>query len=106
MAHVSANGWMYGGPAALTAASAGLFGGGFAALVALILLLRSGGRRWKGLIVPSGQTVDIELTYDISKSAFKWLEGRFEDEREDDCDGEDGDDHGQRDDGADVEPVG
>lgn len=38
--HVSANGWMYGGPASMTAAGAGLFGGGFAAFVALILLLQ------------------------------------------------------------------
>lgn len=37
---VSANGWMYSGPKALTAASAGLFGGGFAALLVLVLLLQ------------------------------------------------------------------
>jgi hypothetical protein len=40
MAHVSTNGWLHGGPATLAAAMAGLFGGGLAAVVALILLLR------------------------------------------------------------------
>jgi hypothetical protein len=40
VAHVSANGWVYRGPTALTAAMAGLFGGGFAAMLVLILLLR------------------------------------------------------------------
>jgi hypothetical protein len=40
MAQVSANGWMHGGPTMLTAGMAGLFGGGLAAVVALILLLR------------------------------------------------------------------
>jgi hypothetical protein len=40
MDNVPANGWMYAGPASLRAASAGLFGGGFAAFVALILLLQ------------------------------------------------------------------
>ena len=40
MADVSLNGWMHGGPTTLAAAMAGLFGGGFVAVVALILLLR------------------------------------------------------------------
>jgi hypothetical protein len=40
MNDVSANGWMYRGPASMTAAGAGLFVGGFAAFVALILLLQ------------------------------------------------------------------
>jgi hypothetical protein len=40
MADVNANGWLHGGPATLAAAMAGLFGGGLAAVVALILLLR------------------------------------------------------------------
>ena len=40
MAHVSANGWAHGGPATLAAGMAGLFSGGLAALVVLILLLR------------------------------------------------------------------
>jgi hypothetical protein len=40
MAGVEVNGWMHGGPTTLTAAMAGLFGGGLTAVVALILLLR------------------------------------------------------------------
>jgi hypothetical protein len=40
MADVSANGWLHGGPTTLAAAMAGLFGGGLAAVVALIVLLR------------------------------------------------------------------
>jgi hypothetical protein len=40
IAGVSAHGWMRGGPVALTGAMAGLFAGGLAAMVALILLLR------------------------------------------------------------------
>ena len=40
MADVSLNGWMHGGPTTLAAAMAGLFGGGVAALVVLIALLR------------------------------------------------------------------
>lgn len=40
MNHVSANGWTYRGPASMTAAASGLFVGGFAAFVALILLLQ------------------------------------------------------------------
>jgi hypothetical protein len=40
MDHVPANGWMYAGPASLRAASGGLFCGGLAAFVALILLLQ------------------------------------------------------------------
>ncbi len=40
MADVGVNGWMHGGPAMLSAAMAGLFGGGVAALVMLIILLR------------------------------------------------------------------
>jgi hypothetical protein len=40
MAHVAADGFVHGGPAMLAAAMAGLFGGGLAAVVALILLLR------------------------------------------------------------------
>jgi len=41
MANVRVNGFVHGGPATLAAAMAGLFGGGLAAVVALILLLRS-----------------------------------------------------------------
>jgi hypothetical protein len=40
MADVAVNGFVHGGPATLTAAMAGLFGGGLVAVVALILLLR------------------------------------------------------------------
>jgi hypothetical protein len=40
MADVNLNGWMHGGPTTLAAAMAGLFGGGFTAMVVLILLLR------------------------------------------------------------------
>ena len=40
MADVRVNGFVHGGPAMLTAAMAGLFAGGLAALVALVLLLR------------------------------------------------------------------
>jgi hypothetical protein len=40
MADVAVNGFLQGGPAALTAAMAGLFGGGLVAVVVLILLLR------------------------------------------------------------------
>ena len=40
IAGVAAHGWMQGGPVALTGAMAGLFAGGLAAVVALILLLR------------------------------------------------------------------
>ena len=40
MADVRVNGFVHGGPAMLTAAMAGLFGGGFAAVAVLILLLR------------------------------------------------------------------
>jgi hypothetical protein len=40
MADVSMHGWIHGGPAMLTSAMAGLFGGGFAALIVLVLLLQ------------------------------------------------------------------
>jgi len=40
MADVHLNGWMHGGPTTLASAMAGLFGGGLAAMVVLILLLR------------------------------------------------------------------
>ncbi len=40
MANVAVNGFAHGGPATLSAAMAGLFGGGLAALLVLILLLR------------------------------------------------------------------
>jgi hypothetical protein len=40
MANVSVNGWVSSGPTLLTGATAGLFGGGFAALVVLVLLLQ------------------------------------------------------------------
>jgi ABC-type polysaccharide/polyol phosphate export permease len=40
MAHVGVHGSVHGGPTALAAAMAGLFGGGVAALVALVLLFR------------------------------------------------------------------
>ena len=40
MADVAVNGFMHGGPTMLAAAMAGLFGGGLAALLVLIFLLR------------------------------------------------------------------
>ena len=40
VANVRVNGFLHGGPAALTAAMAGLFGGGVAAVVVLVSLLR------------------------------------------------------------------
>jgi len=40
MADVSLNGWMHGGPTTLAAAMAGLFGGGFVAVIVLVLLWR------------------------------------------------------------------
>jgi hypothetical protein len=40
MADVAVNGFVHGGPTTLTAAMAGLFGGGLVAVVVLILLLR------------------------------------------------------------------
>jgi hypothetical protein len=40
IAGVATHGWLHGGPVALTGAMAGLFAGGLAAVVALILLLR------------------------------------------------------------------
>jgi hypothetical protein len=40
MADVRVNGFVHGGPAMLTAAMAGLFGGGAVALVVLIVLLQ------------------------------------------------------------------
>ena len=40
MADVAVNGFVHGSPAMLTAAMAGLFGGGLVAFVVLILLLR------------------------------------------------------------------
>jgi len=40
MADVSVHGWIHGGPAMLTSAMAGLFGGGFASLIVLVLLLQ------------------------------------------------------------------
>ena len=40
IAGVRVHGWMRGGPVMLTGAMAGLFAGGLAAMVALILLLR------------------------------------------------------------------
>jgi hypothetical protein len=40
MADVPANGWIHGGPVTMTAAMAGLFAGGFAAFVVLVLLLQ------------------------------------------------------------------
>ena len=42
IAKVRQNGFFQGGPTALAAAMAGLFGGGVAAVVALVLLLRRG----------------------------------------------------------------
>jgi hypothetical protein len=44
VADVRGNGFVYEGPKALAAAMAGLFGGGLAAVVVLVLLLRMGGR--------------------------------------------------------------
>jgi hypothetical protein len=40
MADVAVNGFLHGGPTMLVAAMAGLFGGGVAAVVVLIVLLR------------------------------------------------------------------
>jgi hypothetical protein len=40
MADVAVNGFVHGGPGMLAAAMAGLFGGGLAAVVVLVLLLR------------------------------------------------------------------
>jgi hypothetical protein len=40
MADVAVNGFLHGGPTMLAAAMAGLFGGGLASLLVLILLLR------------------------------------------------------------------
>lgn len=40
MADVPVHGWIHGGPAMLTSAMGGLFGGGFAALIVLVLLLQ------------------------------------------------------------------
>jgi hypothetical protein len=40
MANVGVNGFVHGGPTALAAAMAGLFGGGVTAVVVLVLLLR------------------------------------------------------------------
>jgi hypothetical protein len=40
IAGVAVHGWIHGGPVMLTGAMAGLFAGGLAAMVALILLLR------------------------------------------------------------------
>ena len=40
MANVPAHGWIHGGPVMLTSAMAGLFGGGFASLIVLVLLLQ------------------------------------------------------------------
>jgi hypothetical protein len=40
IADVAVRGWLQGGPVALSGAMAGLFAGGLAAMVALILLLR------------------------------------------------------------------
>jgi hypothetical protein len=40
LAEVAVNGWLHGGPRMLTAAMAGLFGGGLVAVVVLIVLLR------------------------------------------------------------------
>jgi hypothetical protein len=47
VADVGVNGFVYEGPKALAAAMAGLFGGGLAAVVVMVLLLRVG-RRKKG----------------------------------------------------------
>jgi hypothetical protein len=40
MADVPAHGWIHGGPAMLTSAMTGLFGGGFASLIVVVLLLQ------------------------------------------------------------------
>lgn len=40
MADVPAHGWIHGGPVMLTSAMAGLFGGGFASLIVVVLLLQ------------------------------------------------------------------
>lgn len=40
IARVAVHGWIHGGPVMLTGAMAGLFAGGLAAIVTLILLLR------------------------------------------------------------------
>lgn len=40
MADVPVHGWIHGGPAMLTSAMAGLFGGGFASLMVLVVLLQ------------------------------------------------------------------
>jgi hypothetical protein len=40
MADVPVHGWIHGGPDMLTSAMAGLFGGGFASLIVVILLLQ------------------------------------------------------------------
>jgi hypothetical protein len=45
VADVRVNGLLHGGPTTLAAAMAGLFGGGLAAMVMLVLLLRSLGGR-------------------------------------------------------------
>jgi hypothetical protein len=45
VADVRVNGVLHGGPTTLAAAMAGLFGGGLAAVVVLVLLLRSLGGR-------------------------------------------------------------
>jgi hypothetical protein len=45
MADVRVNGFLHGGPAALSAAMAGLFSGGLVAVVVLVMLLRWGSRR-------------------------------------------------------------
>jgi hypothetical protein len=44
VADVGVNGFIYEGPKALAAAMAGLFGGGLAAVLMMVLLLRVGGR--------------------------------------------------------------
>jgi hypothetical protein len=45
MADVRVNGFLHGGPTALTAAMAGLFSGGLVAVAVLVMLLRWGSRR-------------------------------------------------------------
>jgi hypothetical protein len=45
VADVRVNGAFHGGPASLAAAMAGLFGGGIAAMLVLVFLLRWGNRR-------------------------------------------------------------
>jgi hypothetical protein len=50
IANVRVNGFFHGGPAALAAAMAGLFGGGIVAVMVLVFLLRwDGGRRQQEL---------------------------------------------------------